>query len=209
MRTFLPSVRRWTTVLLMALLPAAILLPSATLFPSAVMAFEAADNDAFYLGLGTSNIETNNSDDLLSGSNMLGGIRIGLFWTFFLEIGWGNIAYFDTQNVGGVTEEVLFSTTGPHLGAGLIIPIRAIQLGAKYQRSVNNRWSEERKDQLTGTTISNISGDISFDSYFVFTRMGETGAFEIGARRDLIRDTDSIVANSFGVYIMWNISLKE
>lgn len=203
MRTFLRSMRRWTPILALAFF-----LLSATLFPSAAMAFEAADNDAFYLGAGTSNIETNNSNELLDGSNFLGGIRIGLFWTLFIELGYGNIAYLDTRDVGGVTEEVYFSTTGPHGGAGLIIPIRAIQLGAKYQRSINNKWSEKRTDQSTGTTISNISGDISFDSYFVFTRMGETGAFEIGARRDLIRDTDSVVSNSFGVYIMWNISLK-
>ena len=102
-----------------------------------------------------------------------------------------------------------FRTTGPHYGAGLIIPIRAVQLGMKMQRSVNNKWSEEIKDQATGTTVSNVSGDITFDSYFAFTRIGEEGSFEIGVRRDLIKETNSVVANSFGVYLAWNISLKE
>ena len=52
----------------------------------------------------------------------------------------------------------------------------------------------------TGNGIARISGDIDFDSYFLFTRLGEKGLFEIGVRRDRIKTTDSVLTYSFDPY---------
>lgn len=176
--------------------------------PGVAPAFEPEENDAFYIGFGLSNIEVSDSDGLLSGSNVLGGVRVGLFSTIFFELGYGAISFDDRVEIAGVLQNIEFRTTGPHFGLGFLLPIRAILLGAKYHRSVNNRWSEEVIDATSGATISRISGDISFDSYFVFTRFGEGGWFEVGVRRDQIRETDSVLTNSFGPYLMFNIGLN-
>ena len=187
---------------------ATVLIMAATLASRQVQAFEAADNDAFYLGLGSANIEIRNSDDLLSGSNLFGGVRLGLFSTFFWELGYGTVGYADTVEIGGVLQDVDVRTTGAHVGFGLLIPIRNVRLGTKIQRSPNNKWVEEIKDSSTGVTNSNISGDIDFDSYYVFVQFGETGGFEVGVRRDRIDSFDTVLENSFGPYLTVNISLK-
>ncbi len=161
-----------------------------------------------YLGAGSSNIELRDSDELLSGSNVFGGVRLGLFLTVFLELGYAAISYSDQVDQAGLQKEIEVRTTGPHVGLGLLIPIRKVQLGIKAQRSPNNRWSQEITDVATGATDSNISGDIDYDSYFAFVRMGEAGVFELGVRRDQIRSTDSILTNSFGPYLAFNIPLN-
>ena len=172
------------------------------------LAYEAADSDAFFLGAGSSNVEVQGSTDLLSGSNVFGGVRLGLFWTVFVELGYSSVAYFDRASVGGVAQNISFRTTGANAGLGLILPIRNVRLGAKYLRNPRNRWVEEITDPVTGTVAARISGDIDFDTYNVFVLFGETGAFEVGVRRDLIRETTASVSNSFGPYLAWNISLK-
>ena len=193
--------RRWRIGLVLLVSHAVFFLPMAA-------AFEPADNDDFYISLGSSNIEVRDSGDLLSGANFSGGLRIGLFSTFFLEFGWGNISYSDQVVVNGVTEAIDFTTLGPHLGLGFLIPIRSFQIGVRVQASRGNKWTEERTDVNTGSNIDRISGDIDFDSYYLFTRMGEKGGFEIGVRRDRIKTTNSVLTNSFGPYIMLNISLN-
>lgn len=171
-------------------------------------AFEPADNDAFFLGAGSSNVEVRDSTDLLSGSNVFGGVRLGLFWTVFVELGYGAVTYGDTVTVAGVDQSISFRTTGANFGLGLILPIRNVRLSAKYLRNPNNRWVEEATDPVTGTTLYRNSGGIDFDTYDVAVQFGNSGAFEVGVRRDLIRDTDSAVTNSFGPYVAVNISLK-
>ncbi len=185
----------------------ALLVTHALLFLPMASAFEPSENDDFYLSMGSSNIEVRDSDDLLSGTNVSAGLRIGLFSTFFIEFGWGNIAYSDQVTVNGVTEAIDFTTIGPHIGLGFLIPIRSFQIGARAQAARGNKWTEERTDVATGTNIDRKSGDINFDTYFLFTRLGEKGLFEIGVRRDRIRTTNSVLTNSFGPYIMLNISL--
>jgi hypothetical protein len=175
--------------------------------PAPARAFEAKDSDAFFLGGGSSNIEVRDSDDLLSGSNAFGGVRLGLFWTVFVELGYGMVGYNDTVVINGVSKSVDFRTTGANFGAGFIIPIRAVRLGLRGVRSPNNRWSEVIKDAITGATDSNISGKIDFDSYFVFTQFGQTGWFEVGVRRDRIKSSTSVLENSFGPYLAFNIPL--
>ena len=180
---------------------------------SPAAAFEAADNDDFYLGFGSSNIEVKDSEGLLSGSNVLGGVRFGLFWTVFAELGYGAIRYNDKvrNSLTGNDTIVDFRTTGAHFGLGFLIPIRAINIGWKFQRSPNNRWNEEINEVTPiGDPVSTTrkSGEIDFDSYFAFARFGESGWFEVGARRDLIKSTDSILTNSFGPYLMFNITLN-
>lgn len=195
------NVRRWCFLIA--------LLATLALFVSPMAAaFEPADNDDFYISLGSSNIEVRDSGDLLSGANISGGLRIGLFSTFFIEFGWGNIAYSDQVTVNGVKERIEFTTLGPHLGLGFLIPIRAFQIGARAQASRGNKWTEERTDVDTGSNIARISGNIDFDSFYLFARLGETGLFEIGVRRDRIKTTDSVLTNSFGPYIMLNFSLN-
>lgn len=175
-------------------------------------AFEPGDNDAFYLGFGSANIELKDSDELLSGGNAFGGVRLGLFWTVFFELGYGAVDYSDTVVDpginGGQPVSIDFRTTGAHYGLGLLVPIRNTRLGVKAQRSPNNRWAEEIKDADSGLTLSNVSGDIDFDSYYVFAQFGETGIFELGVRRDRIRSTDSVLDNSFGPYLAFNIPLN-
>jgi hypothetical protein len=176
-------------------------------------AFDVADNDDFYLGLGSSNIEVKDSEGLLSGSNALGGVRFGLFWTFFAELGYGAIRYNDKvrDSLTGNDIFINFRTTGAHYGVGFLIPIRAINIGWKFQRSPNNRWNEEVNEVTpVGDPVSNLrkSGKIDFDSYFAFARFGESGWFEVGARRDLIKSTDSLLTNSFGPYLMFNLTLN-
>ena len=178
------------------------------LLPLPALAFEPAENDDFYLGFGSANIELRESNELLSGENVFGGIRIGLFWTVFLELGYGAVTYSDSVLVGTEQRTIDFRTTGPHGGLGFLIPIRAILLGFKAQRSVNNRWAEEITRTLDGTTISNVSGRIDYISYYVFTRFGDKGWFEVGVRRDQIKNTDSVLSNSFGPYLAVNFSIE-
>ena len=97
--------------------------------------------------------------------------------------------------------------TGPHLGSGIVFPVREFIIGVKFQKSINNKWAEQvTKTDAAGTETetSDIAGDISFDSYFIFTQFLER-AIEVGIRRDAILDTESVVSNSFGVYLMLNI----
>ena len=180
----------------------------AWVLPLPALAFEPAENDDFYLGFGSANIELRENNELLSGDNVFGGIRIGLFWTVFLELGYGAVTYSDSVLVGTEQRTIDFRTTGPHGGLGFLIPIRAILLGFKAQRSVNNRWAEEITRTLDGTTISNVSGRIDYISYYVFTRFGDKGWFEVGVRRDQIKNTDSVLSNSFGPYLAVNFSIE-
>jgi len=181
----------------------ALVLANLMAFPSFVTAFEASENDAFYLGYGSANIEVRDSTDLISGQNVLGGVRVGLFWTFFMEFGYGAVEYSDKVEIEGAKKKIEFRTTGPHVGIGLLIPIRKILWGIKYHTSPDNKWSEEVTDTST-KVINRTSGDIDFDSYFVFVRLFNN-TFEFGIRRDLIKKTDSIVDNSFGPYFLLNI----
>ena len=123
----------------------ALLVTHALLLPFMAVAFEPAENDDFYLSLGSSNIEVRDSDDLLSGSNVSAGLRIGLFSTFFLEFGWGNIAYSDQVNVAGVTEAIDFTTIGPHIGLGFLIPVRSFQIGGRIQAVSEKTTCPRRK----------------------------------------------------------------
>ena len=141
---------------------------------------------------------------MLSGAALWGGIRIGLLSFVFVEFGFGTVQYSDTVDVMGTQQRIDFRTTGANFGIGLLVPIRELRLGARFQRHPNNRWAEEIKDTNTGSTISNRSGDINYDSITVFGQFIE-GKLEVGMRRDIIRETDSILENSFGVYVMWNI----
>ena len=100
------------------------------------------------------------SASVISGTNTLGGVRIGLFSTVFIELGYGTVGYVDRVNIDGVKKDVEFRTTGPHAGLGLLIPIRNIRLGAKFHTSPGNKWSEEVTDSDTGVTDSRTSGDI-------------------------------------------------
>lgn len=180
----------------------------AWVLPLPALAFEPAENDDFYLGVGSANIELRENNELLSGDNVFGGLRIGLFWTVFLELGYGAVTYSDSVLVGTEQRTINFRTTGPHGGLGFLIPIRAILLGVKAQRSVNNRWAEEITRTLDGTTISNVSGRIDYISYYVFARLGDKGLFEVGVRRDQIKSTDSVLSNAFGPYLAVNISIE-
>lgn len=167
-------------------------------------AIESADHDAFFIALGTANITVENSDALLQGNTVIGGIRFGLLSFFFLELGYGTVGYSDTVDINGVTKRFSFRTTGPNYGMGLVIPIRKLRVGARYQRHPNNKWSEEIIDDTTGVTDSNISGDIDFESESVFGQFLD-GRLEVGVRQDTIRSSDSALQDSFGVYVMWNI----
>lgn len=183
---------------------AALLLGAA---PRSARAIEAGDLDAFFLALGTANISVRNSDALLSGSTLWGGFRLGLLSFVFLELGFGTVQYSDTVDVNGVTENFDFRTTGANYGMGILIPIRNLRLGARFQRHVNNKWSEKRTNADTGATISDISGDIDYDTQSVFGQFLE-GRLEVGMRQDIIRETDSALESSFGVYLMWNFLQK-
>ena len=178
----------------------------ATVFPHRVQAAEAADHDAFFLALGSANITVRDSNSLLSGEAFWGGFRIGLLSFAFVELGYGTVRYSDTVDVAGSVKRIEFRTTGANYGLGIIVPIRKLRIGARYQRHPNNRWAEEVIDQTSGTTESNISGDIDYDSVSVFGQFFE-GKLEAGTRRDIIRNSDSQLENSFGVYLMWNIQL--
>ncbi len=174
--------------------------------PFNIFAFEAGDNDAFYLAAGSSNIEVKEGNQLLEGGNVFGGIRLGVFSWLFVEGGYGAITYEDTYSDGTDSFTASFRTTGPHLGVGIVIPIREFIIGVKAQSSHSNKWSETvvKTDNLgTETEISGQAGDISFDSYFIFSQFLER-SFEVGIRRDAISENDSIVTNSFGVYFMAN-----
>ncbi len=180
--------------------------------PGRAAAIEAEDHDAFFLALGTANISVRDSDALLSGSAFWGGIRIGLLSFLFVELGFGTVRYSDTvDRTDPVTmtttqQNIKFRTTGANFGLGLVVPIRNLRLGARFQRHPNNRWAEDITDANTGSTISNRSGKINFDSITVFGQFIE-GKLEVGMRRDIIRETDSVLENSFGVYLMWNIKI--
>ena len=179
----------------------------ATIFSHRAQAAEAADHDAFFLAAGSANVTVKESNALLSGSAIWGGFRIGLLSFVFVELGYGTVGYSDTVDVAGSVKRIEFRTTGANYGLGIVVPIRKLRMGARFQRHPNNRWAEEVTDQTTGTTESNISGDIDYDSVSVFGQFF-AGKLEAGVRRDIIRDTDSQLENSFGVYLMWNIQLK-
>jgi hypothetical protein len=169
------------------------------------LAYDAADSDAFFLELGHANIELRDSTELISGSSVRGGVRIGLFWTVFAELGYGAVTYNDEATVLGVKENIDFRTTGANLGLGFLIPIRNLRIGFKAERSPNNRWSEIITDTQTQTQLSAMKGNINFDSYQAFVLIGRY--FELGARRDQIRSTSSVLTNSFGPYLALNIPL--
>lgn len=175
--------------------------------PRSARAVEAADHDAFFLALGTANISVRNSDALLSGNAFWGGFRLGLLSFLFFELGFGNVTYSDTVDVNGSPKQIEFRTTGANYGMGILVPIRNLRLGARFQRHANNKWSEEVTDVNTNTTDSNVSGDIDFDTVTVFGQFLE-GRLEAGMRRDIIRETDSQLESSFGVYLMWNFLLN-
>jgi len=199
---------RWRSGILMAAaLPLALALALMALSGSPARAYEAKDSDAVFLEIASANIEVRNSTELLSGVADRGGVRIGLFWTVFLELGYGAVRYSDTVPISGVKTRIDFRTTGANYGLGFMIPIRKIRLGLKYVRSPNNRWSEIQTDDATGTQLSAIKGSINFDSGYVFTQFGEKNWFEIGARRDIIKNTTSQLENSFGPYIAFNYPL--
>lgn len=170
-------------------------------------AIEAADHDAFFLALGTANITVKNSPALLQGSTLFGGVRFGLISIFFLELGYGTVRYSDTVDVNGSVKKFDFRTTGANYGIGLLIPIRNLRIGARFQRHPNNKWSEEITDESTGATDSNISGDIDYESVSVFGQFLES-RLEAGVRQDTIRSTDSELEDSFGIYLMWNFKTK-
>jgi hypothetical protein len=169
-------------------------------------ALEAKDHDAFFLAAGTANISVKDSDSLLSGSAIWGGFRIGIFSFLFVELGFGTVGYSDTVSINGVPKNIDFRTTGANYGIGLVIPIRELRLGARFQRNPNNKWAEEISDVDTDTTDSNVSGDIDYDSVSAFGQFLD-GGLEVGMRRDIIRETDSILENSFGVYVMVNFKV--
>ncbi|MBI4081570.1 MAG: hypothetical protein HY423_03060 [Candidatus Lambdaproteobacteria bacterium] len=173
--------------------------------PGLASAYEAADSDAVFLGTGSSNIEVRDSDELLSGSNVFGGARIGLFWTLFVELGYGAIDFSDRVLVSGVKKRIDFRTTGGFYGVGIMLPIRNLALGVKATQSFDNKWSQEITDVTTNTVDSRTSGNIDYNSYFAFVRIGRF--FELGARRDEIKNTDSVVTNAFGPYVALNIPL--
>ena len=179
----------------------------AGLWPEPAHAYEAKDSDAFFFEVGQSNIEVRNSTGLLSGFSDRGGLRVGLFWTFFLELGYGAVRYSDTVDVGGTKTHIDFRTTGANYGLGFMIPVRKLRIGLKYVKNPHNRWSEIQTDAVTGNPISNIKGNIDFNSEYVFTQFGEKSWFEIGVRRDVIKNTTSVLENSFGPYLAINIPL--
>ena len=172
--------------------------------PASLLALEAADHDAFFIGGGSSNVEVKGSNALLDGTNIAGGVRIGLFSIFFAELGYGTIGYFNTVNLAGTPTRVSYRTTGPNYGGGIAFSIRQMRLGVRMNQSFNNRWQQRRVDDNTGVEIDNISGRIDFNSYFVFTQFGE-GVWEIGIRRDQFQENTSQVTNSFGPYITVNL----
>ena len=106
-----------------------------------------------------------------------------------------------------MAKNIDFRTTGVNYGVGLVIPIREMRLGARYQRNPNNKWAEEITDVDSGTTDSNVSGDIDFDTATVFGQFMD-GGLEVGVRRDIIRETDSVLEDSFGVYVMINFHIQ-
>ena len=169
------------------------------------LALEAGDHDAFYIGGGSANLETTNGE-ILSGSNAMGGVRIGLFSGFFMELGYGSFGYRDTIDQAGLPKDITTQAFGPHYGGGFVFQVRKLRLGMRMTQSFNNRWTEEIKDKTAGTIDSRQSGRIDYDSYYGFTQFGENGTWEIGIRRDMIRENTSIITNSFGPYIMFNIT---
>ena len=174
------------------------------------LGIEAADHDGFFLGGGSSNIETSNGD-IMTGSNVLGGARIGLLSIFYMELGYGSFGYRDTVDIAGVQKDVTTQAFGPFYGAGFSFQVRKMFLGARVTQSFNNRWTEEIKDTLTAVVDSRQAGRIDYDSYFAYTQFGtpNVGNVEIGIRRDMIRENTSIMKNSFGPYIMFNILMGK
>ena len=189
--------KKWTGILAMCGLVL-------TLSHTPLLAIEAADHDAFFLSAGMANVEVNDSPALLTGANYGGGLRLGLFSVFFMELGYGGMAFSNTVDQLGTPTRVYFRTTGGFLGGGMALQIRAVHLGVRYDAYINNRWQQRRVDDTTGIEIDNISDRIDFNSYSVFTRFGK-GAFEVGARRDRILKNTSQVDNAFGVYVALNL----
>ncbi|MDH5752680.1 MAG: hypothetical protein OEZ59_09725 [Deltaproteobacteria bacterium] len=174
---------------------------------SSALAYDAGESDAFYIGGGSSNIEMKTTDDIISGQNILGGVRIGLFWTFFLDFGYGAIQYWDKVDISGVKYDLSFRTTGAHYGIGTIIPVRKMRLGVKALQSPNNRWEQELVEPISGAKTVK-SGSLTFLSTFAFVQFTyQGGSWELGARRDLINDEQIEVSNSFGPYLALNIQM--
>lgn len=169
--------------------------------------YEAKDSDAFLFHAGTANIVMKGTNDLVDGAQYGGALRLGLFWTFFMQLGYGTVNYMDTVLLGGVQQDITFRTTGANAGLGFVIPIRAVQLGLLYVRNPDNKWEQEQRDTLTRAKIGvPISGSIDFDSYLAFARIGRW--FEVGVRRDYIAKTDSLLTNSFGPYVAFVIPIR-
>lgn len=175
---------------------------------SSAQALEVGDLDAFFLGFGTSNIEVKDNTELLDGQHVGGGLRLGIFSWLFIEGGYGAISYSGSfqdstsDSSPEVEKELSFRTTGPNLGLGFVFSVRNFVLGAKISKSINNKWIEEVS--IDGSKETNTSGDINFDSYFIFAQFLEQ-SFEVGIRRDAIEENDSLLENSFGVYLQLNI----
>ncbi len=173
---------------------------------SPAWAYSAADSDAVILEAGSANIIVAGTNDLIAGTNYGGSIRLGLFWTFFIQLGYGAVTYDDTATIAGAQKNISFRTTGANGGLGFLIPIRKVQLGFLYVTNPDNKWEQQQKDVLTGNIDVKSSGSIDFDSYYVFARLGKW--FELGARRDFITKTDSLLTNSFGPYVALTIPLN-
>ena len=186
-----------------------ILMGMLTLLASPAQGFEAKDNDQFFISYGSSNIEVKGGSDLISGSNFHGGVRVGIFWTFFFELGYGAIEFRDSyKDPGtGAMKDLYFRTTGGNYGFGTLIPIRNLRLGMVASRHAGHRWAQIVTDQTTGAQDSRVAGRIDFNSVRTFVRFGQLGSYEVGVRREIIRKTDSVVSNSFGPYLGWNINL--
>ena len=56
-------------------------------FPSFAWALDANEHDSFYLGLNLANVEVKDNPAILSGGNAIGGVKKGLFWILFAELG--------------------------------------------------------------------------------------------------------------------------
>ncbi|MDH5752679.1 MAG: hypothetical protein OEZ59_09720 [Deltaproteobacteria bacterium] len=182
-----------------------------TMTVPAALAVDAAEHDAVIFGYSMSNMEVKDSADLVDGRSGYLGAKVGFFWILFLEFGYGETYYLDEANIGGVQKEIRFRTTGAYYGGGMIIPVRGMRLGVRGQRYRNNKWEQEGKDKLTGDKDPTLSlrGNIDYLSGFGFVQFGQDSWLEIGIRRDIINETDSVLTNSFGPYLQISIPIRE
>lgn len=187
------------------MLPFALLLLLAA--PISAQAYSAANSDAFFLEWGTSNVEMQGSNELIAGDHLSGGYRIGLFGWVFAEIDYGSISYqgqfYGTPGVASTLRTMNFRTTGAGYGLGMVIPIRNMILGGRVVTYPDNRWVQTVTD-TNGVILSNTSGSLSYDANYFFGQF-DKGAWEVGVRRDFIHTPTTLLSNSFGVYLMWNI----